>query len=403
VASPGSQTTENASKRAQAPHQAQRPMTRWEKIQLTGALCMMVFFAFVNPITLDHFGWMKTRCSGVCDVDPASRRMPCGPTDTDRLVYIRIPKTGSSTVEAVINTFAKRKHFSKVYFDEDDGAVETLNSTLSGREPREGYIDSNPARAQAKRASLYRKVGSSILWPPWQGTRKTLFYGHIFRADWAAFAGLPDRRYVEWVPQWIWDVLHLQRASVKDLEDIKQFTVVRDPRRRLQSDYYYVRSYARNPDFRNDFVQMRGNSTFQECLLDPECAEKNEFRRWCSLQTQMICGLDEVCSRTLDEKALQYAKEQVEQSFALVGTLERLEDSLKLLENIFPTYFERLSENLDLLPMHKKHWNPRREKEFTPEAEAVLQDVCSVDLELYDFVDKLLSKRMEECFSNIKS
>jgi len=395
----GSQTAESGADAAKRGRRCK--MTRREKMQVAGALLLLPLVFMANPTVVDHFGWMKNTCTGVCDIDPVDRNMPCGPTDTDRVVYLRIPKTGSSTVEAVIKTWAKRKHFSTVYFEEDNEIVETINSTVDGKDGRKGYLDKDPQREKAKRAALYRKIVENVLWPPWQGTRKNVFYGHIMRVEWTDFAGMPGRNFAEMIPEWIKRRLHVNRASAEELSDIEHFTIVRDPRRRLQSMYYFSRTNSRTKAWREQFLALRGNMTFEECLLDPDCVEQNELRRRCNVQTEILCGVHEDCARPLGGKALELAKSQVENNFVLVGTTERMHDSLRLLERILPTYFEGLSENLDLLPELNKTPMKSQEIEYSAAAEAVLQDLCSVDLKLYEFVDALLRKKLNEC-SQIK-
>ena len=62
-------------------------------------------------------------------------------------------------------------------------------------------------------------------------------------------------------------------------------------------------------------------ATLQACLLDPACVEANELERWCSAQTETLCGTDEACYRPLQPAALERAKANLRREFALVGAL----------------------------------------------------------------------------------
>ena len=84
--------------------------------------------------------------------------------------------------------------------------------------------------------------------------------------------------------------------------------------------------------------------TILECLLDDQCVRVNEFSRWCSLQTEFFCGLDQECTRPLDASvALSKAKQNLREKFAVVGVLEDLSGSLKVLQARLPTYFDSIS------------------------------------------------------------
>ena len=52
------------------------------------------------------------RCAGVCALDNDQRSHPCRPIDPSRLVFMRIPKTGSSSVFAMLKEFSERKWFA---------------------------------------------------------------------------------------------------------------------------------------------------------------------------------------------------------------------------------------------------------------------------------------------------
>ena len=57
-----------------------------------------------------------------------------------------------------------------------------------------------------------------------------------------------------------------------------------------------------------------------------------------------FCGHDPECSQLGNPAALQKAKENVDRHFVVVGVLEKLEESLAVLEDKLPEYFSGVSE-----------------------------------------------------------
>lgn len=90
---------------------------------------------------------------------------------------------------------------------------------------------------------------------------------------------------------------------------------------------------------------MKESDTFIECLNQSDCL----FLTWCT-QFAFICGKTEECyhacklteGKEMDEM-LQKTMRNVEQFYSTVLILERMEDSLQLLEKKVPQYFAGIS------------------------------------------------------------
>ena len=179
-----------------------------------------------------------------------------------------------------------------------------------------------------------------------------------------------------------------------------QFTMLRHPEQRLSSMYYYDRTAARQAPWRKEFVALKGNLTWNQCWDDEDCWTRNDFSKWCNLQTELLCGTD--CERGDSELALSKAKATVS-SMAAVGITERFDESLQLLSVVFPTFLPPLALETALqydqpLPRKKTSSVDRRERILSQdEARDRLNHVCRFDLELYDFATALLTQRLSDC------
>ena len=67
-------------------------------------------------------------CAGICTLSPEQRSAPCRPVDPTRLIFYRIPKTGSSTVFKLLFEQAAGKAFDVIEPSEWDEAVSQLDA-----------------------------------------------------------------------------------------------------------------------------------------------------------------------------------------------------------------------------------------------------------------------------------
>ena len=383
-------------------------------------LCYIPILVIINPITVPiiYYKLFPTVCQGICSLESHADNNErdnklCSPADPIKLIFLRIPKTGSSTVTSLFKSQANVKSTISV----DLGEIENLVPSLplpnkhNGNIPQ-GYYDPSIQATQSHLVQFYKQSSLKVLTSSSNGRDKIVFDGH-FR-----YYNFLERGYkyvspiAEWrlhLPQFIQELYnHLptneELAAQNSKYGIPTISFVRQPFERLSSMYYFDRSQARNMYWRKDFIQQRGNATLDECLTNSTCLEVNELQRWCNIQTAMLCGVEEKeCMETpLSKKALQIAKRNIKDELLFVGVTERMDESVSILEKILPTYLEGIS-GVEIV--HKNVGEARRQvrqkgkgKEiFSKEAKRVLKDICSLDLELYDYVDKMLTQRVKEC------
>lgn len=379
---------EEKAQERRAPASRKKRLTGWEKVQLGLALLTLCCALVANPPVLRFLGVLASPCLGTCSVDVAAQADSlCPAEDPARVVYVRVPKTGSST----LMTYARQMHQTKGGFGlsevrEWEDAVPTLG------------VKPGQAADKRRRFTYFMEVANAVMYPTYEGYNRTWLNGHVFHFDWSQAMNLPEMNYVKYVPEWVWRFLHKSKPTLEELRAIREVSVMRKPQERLKSMYYYDRHGARNRIWRESFVAARGNVTLSECLVDPECVEVNELRRWCSLQTEFLCGFGEDCTRPLTAKAVAAAKVNIESSFVLVGTTERMRDTLALLEKRLPTYFQDATKLPDIVKLSYKHTHRDGEDApFAAQAQAVLDDLCALDNELYDFVAKRLDQQLADC------
>ncbi|XP_037940452.1 heparan sulfate 2-O-sulfotransferase pipe-like [Teleopsis dalmanni] len=129
--------------------------------------------------------------------------------------------------------------------------------------------------------------------------------------------------------------------------------MVRDPIERLISWFYYIRApwyiAERKKRFAKSYklpnVQWL-KKTFNKCILehDDECLfEQGEERGLGDHRRQMLffCGQDTtICMPFNSYEAMQISKQHVESNYAVVGTWEETNITLKVLEHYIPRFFK---------------------------------------------------------------
>jgi hypothetical protein len=71
------------------------------------------------------------------------------------------------------------------------------------------------------------------------------------------------------------------------------------------------------------------------------------------LQIPYLCGTAHFCSEPGNPRALEMAKRNLIEQYLLVGVMERMEEMIKLLEQLLPQFFRSASKHfrsLDGLP-----------------------------------------------------
>ena len=86
----------------------------------------------------------------------------------------------------------------------------------------------------------------------------------------------------------------------------------------------------------------------------------------------------------------------IKTDISFTGLVERMNMSLLMLKQLFPTYLEGLSQ-LETIPRERTFHVSRRETVYSAEAQAVLDEICRFDNQLYEFASELLSERVKTC------
>ena len=381
--------------------------------------------AIINPTTIPNIyhSLFPKPCHGICNLTSSStseeKNISCNtPIDPSRLIFLRIPKTGSTSLSSLFESKSNIKSTRVIDLGEIDNLVPSLPIPLNERGRGhgtnkiipQGYYDPSPKAVQNQLLKFYKQSSSTVLNSPFRGRQRLMFDGHFRYYDYynRGYKLLPPlSTFKERLPSFIKQLYNIKRppSSIDELKEdnneygIPTITLVRSPYKRLSSMYYYDRNAARNPYWRKEFVKQRGNQTLNECLLDPTCIKTNELQRWCNIQTEMLCGVEPECmlEYPLSEKALDTAKRNVNEML-FVGITERMDESVQVLEKILPTYLQGASTSK--LPRENvgdySNNSQRQGEAFSDEALLVLEEICSLDIQLYEYVDKLLTQRMQD-------
>ena len=110
-----------------------------------------------------------------------------------------------------------------------------------------------------------------------------------------------------------------------------------------------------------------------------------------------FCGHHPSCSLLGSKTALQIAKDNVEQNFAVVGVLEHLTESLAVMEDRLPQFFSGLSEQYKRQLERNEIVNKNLIKShpLSKEAKSVLRELLSNEYELYDYVKQKLFRQFK--------
>ncbi|XP_039249605.2 uronyl 2-sulfotransferase-like isoform X1 [Styela clava] len=165
--------------------------------------------------------------------------------------------------------------------------------------------------------------------------------------------------------------------------------MIRDPIARFESFYYF----SRFGNQRGGGGAKLGDQKTQETI--DECVQKR--RQECTKPYWQVvpyfCGQEPGCM-SRSRWALDRAKENIKNHYVFVGTLEDLDDSLKILEHLIPRYFKNAAQSMKSQKTIKvRNETYTRNKRETSEAAKIFlrTETClSLEYELYDFVRERL-------------
>ncbi|XP_039486423.1 heparan sulfate 2-O-sulfotransferase pipe isoform X3 [Drosophila santomea] len=183
--------------------------------------------------------------------------------------------------------------------------------------------------------------------------------------------------------------------------------LVRDPVERLVSWFYYVRApfhLAERKEMFGDAIVLPSidwlKKDFNRCIeeRDPECVYEQmelgnlgDHRR----QSLYLCGQNmAVCMPFNSHEAMQRAKKNVEEHYAVVGTWEDTNTTLSVLEGYIPRFFTGAKDEYYALKkslgnVNRNTYRPR----ISDKARAVLSQNLTREIELYQFIRHRLYKQ----------
>jgi len=99
-----------------------------------------------------------------------------------------------------------------------------------------------------------------------------------------------------------------------------------------------------------------------------------------------FCGNDIECSKHNDRAALDAAKRNVENFYEVVGVLEDLELSIKILEKKIPQYFAGALELYQSSPEHVINKGKNKASKVSDLTKQLIRNNLTLEYEFYDFV-----------------
>ena len=252
---------------------------------------------------------------------------------TKRIVYNRVPKTGSRVVEELLSSMSKRHHYTYIQ----------SNSYLDFK-PSEIKLQEQISQLQAKKA-------------PW------LFDRHIY------FFHFPNENSTTEAPLYV--------------------NIIRDPIDRCISWYYFIRfEHPRN------MSEGRRSKSFDACLEEKldECTEFYEPPYRC-LQIPFICGQDPICVNNSRE-ALQKAKRNVVKKYAVVGLTEDMRSFVRVIEKVVPHFFKRALQVYDKYgAKNQLRYSNSKHKTHSLYSSMKMEKFMSLEIEFYKFVRDYFYRR----------
>ena len=168
------------------------------------------------------------------------------------------------------------------------------------------------------------------------------------------------------------------------LHNYTYVAIVREPVSRVISSYLYYH-YSSKRHIQNMLNPLYKNESISDCLNNEHGGCEH------NLMTKYFCGHEEFCKN--GSRALLYAKQNILAQFAVVGVLERMDVTIKVLKAVLPWYFGSL-EHTSYVPLANKneHVMP-----VTAHVREAIMKVNELDLQLYEYTYNLLFERARVC------
>jgi len=166
---------------------------------------------------------------------------------------------------------------------------------------------------------------------------------------------------------------------------------------RLPHHYGYSRRYMRGGKVGGEDEAEWLVKDISTCVLsgDPECA--HTWGEPGDLPIAYLCGQEPFCRMVGNRAALALAKKNIEEFYPVVGVLEKLDQTLALLEHSLPAQFGGVT-NLYYNQLKEPHRNRNRRKNngLTRAARAKLNERLALEKELYEWVRARLERQFSQ-------
>ena len=162
---------------------------------------------------------------------------------------------------------------------------------------------------------------------------------------------------------------------------VRVFTFLRDPFKRLVSEYAFQRSWPSNHLYRH---LNENNISFLQYILSEE---KMLVYRGKNFMTRCISGMD-TAGQNYPVKALSRAKRNLEKTFGCVGIQERFMESLVMLGDFLGL--------TNLLHERRNALKDAARPEISDEDRDIAEEYNQGDRELYSFASELFEQRTRD-------
>ena len=252
--------------------------------------------------------------------------------ETYKIVFfIRLPKCASTSFVNVLKKLSNQGHLQFTF--NPSGAYDWDLSTMS------------------KTAELVRKQSSS-------SKRSYLYAQHFYHVDFMNF-GIVNYTYV---------------------------TIVREPVARFISSYLYYH-FSSKQHIQSILNPKHHNESLKACLeLGHEGCQVN-------LLTRYFCGHQPVC-KTSSKESFYKAKQNIQQYFTVVGIMEDMTLSYKLMRHLIPSHFSHLNPDSDA---QKKQNRNEHMTNISESLKEEIEEKNKYDMLLYYYIRERLYYQAKAC------
>ena len=312
------------------------------------------------------------------------------PASTRLVVYNAIPKCGSTNMLNLVkdHSVSKAHHVnvvtSKYMWMEETNMQNTLSTllleTAKTKSISSGTDAFSPAAATEHGLTL-KYLGGRTLW-----TRS--FYETHF-----IWPNLTSAVAANGLPPDVYSFFQLMRDPVDRFVSWHYYRVygpwdgVEVSRKEVMDSIGIVDNHI--PDVDEYVAAAYGNRV--------GCQNDNEF----NVQTRQFCGSHTDCNTICSRKALARAKQNLENEYFLVGTVEDFELTAELLEKLAPTFFAGISSALRKTNERKRvgGFRARNAAQGTKLTRGKISEFNRPDEQLYLHARMLLRLRRNKCQS----